>query len=168
MPLPKELNWPLTPPPQKKKITIFFGGVTLFLRGFNFELGNFYSGGTVEDILGQAGSGSRQVGQLHLSGRRYWAMNFNFFLILDIFRVFLYLDCGIIQRMPPKWTFCLQFLRITPENFFGNLIDLLLSPKTFISNIMTSKMFFRILKAEQKEKKWKDSVSSIHFGHQNF
>ena len=54
--------------------------------------------------------------------------------------------------------------------FFGNLIDLLMSPKTFISNMMASQIFFRILKTEQKVKKWKDfvSINSIHFETCNF
>ena len=43
-----------------------------------------------------------------------------------------------------------------------------MSPKTFISNMMASQNFFRILKTEQKVKKWKDFVSSIHFKDCNF
>ena len=53
------------------------------------------------------------------------------------------------------------------KNFFCTLIDLLMSPKIFISNMMASKFFFRILKTEQKLKKSKDFVShtlnSCHF-----
>ena len=86
---------------------------------------------------------------------------------MNIFRVFLYLNFDLIQRMAPKWTFRLQFLRITPETFFSNLIDLLMSSKIFINNNDIKKFFFR-MKTEQKVKKWKDSVSSIHFGNRNF
>ena len=84
------------------------------------------------------------------------------FWIFGIFKALFALSFGLIQYMLPKWTFCQQLLRIPSKIFFGNLIYLM-SPKTFISNIMASQNFFRVLKTEQKVKKWKDFVCSIHF-----
>ena len=54
--------------------------------------------------------------------------------------------------MLPKRTFIAQFLRIPPEIIFCNSINPLMSPKKIYKQMMTSKMFFRILKAEQKVK----------------
>ena len=64
------------------------------------------------------------------------------FWIFSIFKVLFALNVGLIQRMLQKWTFCQQLLRMPSKIFFDNLIDLPMSPKTFISNMMASKFFF--------------------------
>ena len=102
----------------------------------------------------QAGFGARPVGRLHLSDRWYWGLNFKFPNFLCFWGPFDP-NFGLVQPMRPKWTCCPQFLCIPSENVFGNLTDLLMSPKTFVSNMIISKKSFRIFKTEQKVKKWK-------------
>jgi hypothetical protein len=53
---------------------------------------------------------------------------FQFSLILSIFKIPFDPNYGL---MLPKWTLCLQFLRIPFEFFFGNLIDPLISLRPF-------------------------------------
>ena len=83
-----------------------------------------------------------------------WISNFR---ILSVFEVLFEPNFGLAQRMLLKWTCCPQFLCIPSEKIFGNFTDLLMSPKTFVSNMIISKKIFQIFKTEQKVKNWKIS-----------
>ena len=156
-------SYPPPPPKKKKKITIFWGGKLLFWKGLILSWEIFYPGGR-HFALGQDGSGARPVGRLHLSGRCYWAMNFKFFQFGAFFESFLtpiypYPTCAtkmnLLRTVSPytSWKFVWQLI----------IEDHPMSQKTFTSNMMTSKICFRILKTEQKVKKWKDFVFSVYF-----
>ena len=140
-------------------VVFFLGGgggrreITFFLRRrLIFEPENFYPRGR---YFGIKWIWNPTAWPIELIRSVILGYEIQFSPILSIFRVFFDPNFGLTQRMLPKRTFCLQFLRITPENIFGNLNRPRNAPQNIYIQYDDIKNFFSNFEERTKSKKLK-------------